>query len=78
VAMPLIDGTTGAQPPLAVGSLCNGCGYCGATEPRGVAREYIPDYPKEGPCRAMEYEAGRFGCGMIRHPSRYMPELLNN
>lgn len=26
----------------------------------------------------MEYEDGRFGCGMIRHPSHYIPDLLND
>ncbi|WP_311276785.1 hypothetical protein [Methylobacterium sp. WCS2018Hpa-22] len=26
----------------------------------------------------MEYEDGRFVCGMIRHPSRYMPDLPND
>jgi len=48
------------------------------TEPCGIARTYIPDHPVEGPCHAMEYEDGRFVCCMIRHPSHFMPDLLND
>jgi hypothetical protein len=50
----------------------------GATEPCGIVRTYIPDLSVEGLCHAMEYEDGRFGCGMIRHPSHYIPDLLND
>lgn len=70
----LIDGTAGARLPIkpAHGSPCNGCGLCCAMEPCGVAREFIPNHPEEGPCLALEWEAGRFSCGMIRRPSHYM------
>lgn len=80
VAIPLIDGTSGTRLPLkpAFGLPCNGCGYCCATAACGVALQFIPDHPEDGPCRAMEYEGGRFVCGMIRHPSRYMPDLPND
>ena len=56
----LIDGTAGARLPIkpAHGNPCNGCGLCCAMEPCGVAREFIPDHPEEGPCLALEWEAG--------------------
>lgn len=74
MAIPLIDGTAGQRLPLkpAYGEPCNGCGFCCAAEPCGIAREFIPDHPEEGPCLAMEFDAGRFVCGMIRQPGRYM------
>lgn len=50
---------------------CNGCGVCCHLEPCAIAREYIPGL-QVGPCAALEYEDGRFLCGMIRHPGRYM------
>jgi len=70
----LIDGTGGARLPAkpATGSPCNGCGWCCAEEPCGVARQFIPDHPAEGPCLALEWVEGRFSCGMIRRPSHYM------
>lgn len=80
VSVVLIDGTKGARVPFkpAFGLPCNGCGYCCAEAPCGVATQFIPDHPEEGPCRAMEFDAGQFVCGMIRHPSRYMPDLQND
>jgi hypothetical protein len=54
------------------GSPCNGCGMCCAIEPCGIAREFIPDHPEEGPCLAMEFDTGRFVCGMIRRPGHYI------
>lgn len=80
MAIPLIDGTSGARLPLktAFGSPCNGCGLCCAMEPCGLAREFIPDHPEDGPCRALEHEGGRFVCGLIRHASRYLPDLPND
>ena len=70
----LIDGTAGARLPTkpAKGSPCNGCGWCCAEEPCGVALKYIPDHPAEGPCLALEWAEGRFACGMIRRPGFYM------
>lgn len=74
VSIALIDGTKGDHLTVkpAHGSPCNGCGWCCAAEPCGVAREHIPGHPAEGPCLALEHEAGRFVCGMIRRPSHYM------
>lgn len=52
------------------GSPCNGCGYCCAAEPCEIAVEMLG--ATAGPCPAMEFDAGRFWCGLIRHPSRHM------
>jgi hypothetical protein len=56
------------------GEPCNGCGYCCAAEPCGVALKFIPvhQWGARGPCLAMEFEAGRFFCGLVRHPTRYI------
>ncbi|WP_244013351.1 hypothetical protein [Methylobacterium sp. J-068] len=72
--IPAIDGSSGARLPLkpVYGTPCNGCGFCCAAEPCGIARQFIPDHPEEGPCRAMEFEGGRFVCGMIRRPGHYI------
>lgn len=70
----LIDGTNGDRLPIkpAYGSPCNGCGWCCTAGACGVATDFIPDHPAEGPCQALERDAGRFVCGMIRRPSFYM------
>ncbi|MCJ2070050.1 hypothetical protein MKK75_14810 [Methylobacterium sp. J-030] len=70
----LIDGTAGQRLPVKPEkwAACNGCGLCCSEEPCGVARQFIPDHPEEGPCLALEWEADRFWCGMVRRPSHYM------
>lgn len=79
VAIPLIDGTSGARLLLkpAYGSPCNGRGYCCAEEPCAIAREHMPNHPGEGACVALEREGDRFVCGMIRRPGYHM-QLLND
>ena len=74
MAMPFIDGTSGAWLLLkpAYGLPCNGCGYCCAEEPCASAREHIPNHLGEGACVALEREDDRFVCGMIRRPGHYM------
>lgn len=71
--IPLIDGTDGTRLPVKppTGSPCNGCGYCCASEPCGIAREFI-GAGEEGPCPALEHEGGRFVCGMIVRPLAYL------
>jgi len=57
------------KPPS--GQACNGCGYCCGAEPCRLALEYIsPEIA--GPCPALEFEGGRFHCGMVRRPGWYM------
>lgn len=50
---------------------CNGCGVCCALEPCAIAHDYIAS-DVVGPCPALDYDDGRFVCGMTRRPSRYM------
>jgi hypothetical protein len=71
--LPQIDGTSGARLPIkpAFGQPCNGCGYCCAAEPCGIAREFI-GADDQGPCPALECEGGRFSCGMIVRPLAYL------
>jgi hypothetical protein len=73
-AIMAIDGTRGGRLPVkpAYGSPCNGCGFCCAAEPCAIALEHIAGHPAEGPCLALEFEGGRFVCGMIRRPGHYM------
>jgi hypothetical protein len=52
------------------GEPCNGCGYCCAAETCDLAREFMGNPP--APCPAMEFEAGRFWCGLARTPSKYI------
>lgn len=52
------------------GKPCNGCGFCCAAQPCGLAEEFLG--AKEGPCPAMEFADGRFRCGLVAHPSDYL------
>ena len=52
------------------GAPCNGCGFCCAADPCGLAVEFLG--VTVGPCPAMEFEAGRFWCGLVRNPSSYL------
>ncbi|MFG5121764.1 hypothetical protein [Methylorubrum sp. POS3] len=73
--LPLIDGTNGARLPIKppIGQPCNGCGWCCASEPCGIAREFI-GADDEGPCPALEWDGARFGCGMIVQPLVYLAQ----
>ena len=51
------------------GDNCNGCGMCCTVEPCGLARELLQC--REGPCVALEREAGRTFCGLVRRPVHY-------
>lgn len=52
------------------GQPCNGCGYCCATEPCGLASEYLDC--TAGPCVALEVTDGKSGCGLVRNPLGYL------
>ncbi|MEE7492218.1 hypothetical protein [Methylobacterium oryzae] len=56
------------------GQPCTGCGYCCAESACGLAREYVAGVgaKHDGPCPALEFEDGRFWCGLVRHAGRYM------
>lgn len=64
--------TARAPEKPAFGSPCNGCGFCCAAEPCGVARQFVPGATDGAPCPAMEFEHGRFWCGMVRRPGYYL------
>ncbi|GJD66588.1 hypothetical protein MPEAHAMD_6786 [Methylobacterium frigidaeris] len=69
----LVEAITAKAPPKPdFGSACNGCGFCCAAEPCGVARQFVPGAMDGAPCPAMEFEHGRFWCGMVRRPGHYL------
>jgi hypothetical protein len=59
---------TGPEKP-AMGKLCNGCGVCCAAELCQLAKEIFP--LASAPCPALEFENGRFWCGVARSASKY-------
>lgn len=68
IALPVIIERAPEKPKW--GEPCNGCGFCCAAEPCDIAREFIG--ATKGPCPAMEFDAGRFWCGMVRSPHKYL------
>ena len=52
------------------GDACNGCGLCCALELCALAVEFLE--AAAAPCPAMEFAEGRFWCGLVRHPNRYL------
>lgn len=61
-----------APPKPVAGQTCNGCGVCCATEPCPVASVFLWQY--RGSCRALIWapDAGRYLCGMLTQPARYL------
>jgi hypothetical protein len=59
----------------AYGDVCNGCGVCCASEtcPVGLVR-FVR---RRGPCPALLWDeaAGRYWCGMVAWPGRFLPWL---
>ena len=49
---------------------CNGCGICCLTEVCETMHELVSD--AIGPCPALEFETGRYWCGLVRHPHKYL------
>lgn len=60
-----------APPKPARGSACNGCGVCCAAEVCAIGMAVMPD--AQTPCPAMEFEHGRFWCGLVRNLPKYAP-----
>jgi hypothetical protein len=54
------------------GDPCNGCGLCCASETCRIARQFMG--AMVAPCPAMEFEGGRFWCGLVRTPHKYLAE----
>lgn len=46
------------------GSPCNGCGLCCIAEQCLLSIEIFGEMP--GPCQALEFDEGRFYCGVLR------------
>jgi hypothetical protein len=57
------------KPPY--GQACNGCGQCCKNELCPLGNAVFKRW--EGPCPALEREGERFGCGLVKHPERWMP-----
>ncbi len=54
-------------------SPCNGCGLCCVADACEIARAWVPEAKPHAPCPALEFEGGRFWCGMVRHPFKHSP-----
>ena len=54
---------------------CNGCGYCCTMELCEVAEGYFPGASL--PCPALEYQDGRFWCGLVTRPSHHLGMPFN-
>jgi len=52
------------------GDACNGCGACCIAEPCALAREILG--ATKGRCPALETDAERSYCGIVRRPAHYM------
>ena len=55
------------------GSPCNGCGACCIAVPCPVAEDVLG--ATEGPCPALEYDEGRYWCGLLRNAHKHLPGL---
>lgn len=53
------------------GQPCNGCGACCALELCALAEQFFAG--AAAPCPALEVDGDRFRCGLVLHPSRYVP-----
>ncbi len=57
-------------PKPKLGESCNGCGLCCLAEPCHLAVEILGK--DDGICPALEYDDGRYYCGIVRRPAWYM------
>jgi hypothetical protein len=57
------------EPKPALGAPCNGCGACCLAETCSIGADLLG---LDGPCPALEQDAGRYWCGLVRHPARYI------
>ena len=58
------------------GHPCNGCGLCCLIEPCPISLEIFKGHSQV--CPALEFDEGRYWCGLMRHPEQYgatLPEL---
>lgn len=52
------------------GKPCNGCGECCKEEACDLSIDFLKS--KKAPCIALEAEDGRYWCGLVRNPSKYL------
>lgn len=60
-------------PKPLYGEPCNGCGLCCLAVPCPIAEELLS--VSVGSCPALEYEDGRFWCGLIRNAHKHLPGM---
>lgn len=49
---------------------CNGCGDCCKQEACELSVKYLNS--TVAPCIALEHEDGRYWCGLVRNPAKYL------
>jgi hypothetical protein len=54
---------------------CNGCGLCCVASACAIALDFVPGSAVGRACAALEWEAGRSWCGLVRNPTKHSPEL---
>lgn len=66
-----------APPKPAEWSPCNGCGLCCIAEVCPLPESFgLPFKDRSvGPCPVLEFEDGRYWCGLVRTPDRYIHNL---
>ena len=53
------------------GSPCNGCGACCQEQACFLSSDFLGS--EVAPCIALEFADGRYLCGLVRNPTRYLP-----
>ena len=49
---------------------CNGCGQCCKDEACSLSVKYL--HSEVAPCIALEHQDGRYWCGLVRDPAKYL------
>ncbi len=52
------------------GKPCNGCGHCCKEEACNLSRDFLKS--DKAPCIALEFEDGRYWCGLVRNPAKHL------
>jgi len=60
----------GAPERPAFGAPCNGCGECCKEEACNLSRDFLKS--TVAPCVALEFEDGRYWCGLVRNPAKHL------
>lgn len=60
-------------PKPAYGQPCNGCGLCCKAIPCPIAEQLLG--VSEGSCPALEWDDGRYWCGLIRNAHKHILSL---